>query len=231
MLSALPRMQTCRTGSPIILSAIYPVSSACSPSSLRQVTVPGNLRSAQLHREISACSTCAAELPFSPRPIVQFSETSGLVIVGQAPGAKVQASGIAWDDDSGDHLRDWLNVSKETFYDPARFALMPMGFCYPGKASGGDAPPRPECAPQWHEQVLDVVPETALLVLSGQYAQRYYLGPARMKNLTETVRNFHDYLPRFFPLPHPSWRSRIWMKKNRWFAEDVLPVLREVANP
>ncbi len=198
------------------------------PSNLIQVTGEVERHCGQLHREIAACQICAPELPFSPRPVVQFSETSRVVIIGQAPGAKVQASGIAWDDASGDHLREWLDVSKEVFYDPSRFALMPMGFCYPGKASGGDEPPRPECAPQWHEQVLAVVPETALLVLSGQYAQRYYLGRSRERNLTETVRSFGEYLPRFFPLPHPSWRSRIWMKKNPWFAGDVLPALREV---
>lgn len=184
-------------------------------------------RCRQLHREIAQCRICAVELPFSPRPVVQFSETSNVVIVGQAPGARVQASGIAWDDDSGDHLRDWLDVGKEVFYDSSRFALIPMGFCYPGKASGGDEPPRPECAPQWHERVLAVVPETALLVLCGQFAQRYYLGRSRKKNLTETVRSFGDYLPRFFPLPHPSWRSKIWIKKNPWFAAEVLPMLRD----
>ena len=183
------------------------------PSILIHVAEDAQERCRQLHREIESCRICAAELPFAPRPIVQFSETSEVVVVGQAPGARVQASGIAWDDDSGDRLRDWLDVSKETFYDPSRFALVPMGFCYPGKAPGGDAPPRPECAP---------------LVLCGQYAQRYYLGRSRKKNLTETVRNFRDYLPHSFPLPHPSWRSRIWMEKNAWFAAEVLPALREV---
>ena len=182
-----------------------------------------------LQREISNCTICGPYLPLGPRPVVQFSSRSRIVIIGQAPGTKVHESGIPWADDSGDHLRDWLGVSKQEFYDANRFALVPMGFCYPGKASGGDAPPRPECAPAWHQQIFSKLPTDALIVLCGQYAQRHYLHRAAKKNLTETVRAFREYLPRFLPLPHPSWRSRLWIKKNPWFAMELLPVLRDVS--
>lgn len=157
---------------------------------------------------------------------MQFSARSTAVIIGQAPGTKVHQSGVPWADDSGDHLREWLGVTREEFYDPDRFALVPMGFCYPGKASGGDAPPRPECAPAWHERIFAMLPANAVFLLSGQYAQRHYLGRTRKKNLTETVRAFEEYLPRFFPLPHPSWRSRLWIAKNPWFTTKLLPALR-----
>ena len=136
---------------------------------------------------------------------------------------------MPWRDNSGDHLREWLEITDDQFYS-ASVALVPMGFCYPGKRAGGDAPPRPECAPQWHERILETLPSDRLIVLAGQYAQRYYLGPRRKATLTETVRAFEEYLPPFMPLPHPSWRSRIWMSKNPWFAELLLPRLRrEVA--
>ena len=143
-----------------------------------------------------------------------------------AHATKVHETGIPWDDPSGDHLRECLRVSREAFYDPSSFALVPMGFCYPGKAKSGDAPPRPECAPQWHERVLDAMAPDPLLLLCGQYAQAHYLGASRKKSLTETVRSFADFGPRTIPLPHPSWRSRIWMKKNPWFEAKLLPVLR-----
>lgn len=182
--------------------------------------------STQLHREIAACSICVPHLPLGPRPVVQFSARSPVVIIGQAPGTRVHESGVPWADASGDHLREWLRVSEEAFYDPDRFALIPMGFCYPGKAGGGDAPPRVECAPAWHSRVFAALRSDALLILCGQYAQRYYLRGAMKKNLTETVRAFDEYLPRFFPLPHPSWRSRIWIGKNPWFSNQLLPALR-----
>ena len=183
-------------------------------------------RSLRLRRAIERCTICVPHLPLGPRPVVQFSKRSMIVIIGQAPGTKVHESGVPWQDDSGDHLREWLRVTSEEFYDADRFALVPMGFCYPGKAAGGDAPPRPECAPAWHDRIFAELSQGALVVLSGQYAQRYYLAARRKKNLTETVRAFDEYAPRFMPLPHPSWRSRLWMKKNPWFESDVLPELR-----
>ena len=182
----------------------------------------------QLQTEIASCSLCAPALPLGPRPVVQFSRRSAVVVVGQAPGTRVHESGVPWDDDSGDHLREWLGVTRESFYDAAQFALVPMGFCYPGKASGGDAPPRPECAPTWHERIFSTMVGEPLVLLCGQYAQRYYLAAAKKTTLTETVREFQRFLPRFFPLPHPSWRSRLWMKKNPWFADQVLPALRSL---
>ncbi|HEX9807004.1 MAG TPA: uracil-DNA glycosylase family protein, partial [Alteraurantiacibacter sp.] len=155
-----------------------------------------------------------------------FSPTAHLVIIGQAPGSKVHASGIPWDDDSGDRLREWTGLGKRVFYDAARVALVPMGFCYPGKRKGGDAPPRKECAPQWHGRVLGVLPMDRLTLLVGTYAQAHYLPEARRLSMTERIRHFRDFLPQFFPLPHPAWRSAIWMQKNPWFEEEVLPALR-----
>jgi len=186
--------------------------------------VPISLR--KLKKDIAQCEICIEHLPLGPRPVVQFSSKSRIVIVGQAPGTKVHESGVPWDDPSGDHLREWLRVSREVFYDPDSFALVPMGFCYPGKAKSGDAPPRPECAPQWHQRVLDAIAPDPLLLLAGQYAQAQYLGASRKKTLTQTVRSFTEYAPAMIPLPHPSWRSRIWMTKNPWFESKLLPVLR-----
>ncbi|WP_379549786.1 uracil-DNA glycosylase family protein [Qipengyuania sp. DGS5-3] len=182
--------------------------------------------SAELHQEISACQICADHLPHGPRPVVQFSSTARLLIIGQAPGTKVHASGIPWDDDSGDRLREWLGVDKTTFYNPDKIALMPMGFCYPGKAQGGDAPPRKECAPQWHDRVLGTLPKDRLTLLVGTYAQEYYLPHTTKMSMTARVQGWRDYLPEIVPLPHPAWRSAIWMKKNPWFASEVLPDLR-----
>jgi uracil-DNA glycosylase len=175
---------------------------------------------------IRACTVCTAHLTAGPRPIVQFSPTSRLVIVGQAPGARVHASGIPWDDASGDRMREWTGLSKPEFYDPAKVALVPMGFCFPGSRAGGDLPPRPECAPLWHEQVIAVLPADRLTLLVGSYAQARYLGRDRRPSLTETVRAFAAYGPNLFPLPHPSWRSTGWMQRNPWFEAEVLPALR-----
>lgn len=194
----------------------------------KKAPLPQELAIDALLRDVRACTLCAPHLPLGPRPVVQIAQSARIVIIGQAPGTKVHESGIPWDDASGDHLREWLAMSKEVFYDPSQVALVPMGFCYPGKRSGGDAPPRPECAPLWHGPLLDCLPDDRLLVLSGMYAQNYYLGKSRKRTLTDTVRAFEDYLPRFLPLPHPSWRSKIWMGKNPWFEADVLPRLREL---
>lgn len=178
-----------------------------------------------LHQRIAACTLCAAHLPLGPRPVAQFSATSRLVIISQAPGTKVHASGVPFDDDSGDRLRGWLGLDKSAFYDARRVALVPMGFCYPGKLSGGDAPPRRECAPQWHDQVLGLLPADRLTLLVGGHAQHRYLPHIRRLTMTERVRRFGADLP-FIALPHPAWRSRIWMAKHPWFEADILPPLR-----
>ncbi len=183
---------------------------------------------AALAAEIAACRVCAAQLPHGPRPVVSFSPTARLVIIGQAPGSKVHASGVPWDDASGDRLRQWTGLDAETMYDPAQVALVPMGFCYPGKASGGDRPPRRECAPLWHDRILSLLPPDRLTLLVGTYAQARYLPEARAIAMTERVRRFADYLPTFFPLPHPAWRSTIWLRKHPWFENEVLPVLQRM---
>lgn len=176
--------------------------------------------------EIRACRHCADSLPHGPRPIVQAGPGARVLIVGQAPGSKVHASGIPWDDDSGDRLRDWTGLSREAFYDSGRVALMPMGFCYPGKGSGGDLPPRPECAPLWHAPLLAAMPELKLTLLVGQYAQAQYWPKHLRPSMTEAVRNYAQGPAATIPLPHPAWRSRLWMAKNPWFEAEVLPVLK-----
>ena len=182
---------------------------------------------AELRAAIAGCRTCAAHLPHGVRPVTGFSAIARLLIIGQAPGSKVHASGIPWDDASGDRLREWTGLTKQQMYDPAQVALVPMGFCYPGKASGGDKPPRRECAPQWHHRILDLLPEDRLTLLVGTYAQGHYLPGARRLSMTERVRRYREFLPHFFPLPHPAWRSTIWMRQNPWFEAEVLPELRE----
>lgn len=176
--------------------------------------------------EIRACHLCANHLPMGPRPIVQFSAKSRIVVIGQAPGVRVHTSGVPWDDPSGNELRRWLGVTKEQFYDPDLFALVPMGFCYPGKGKSGDSPPRPECAPQWHDLILKRLKKVEMTLLIGQYAQQRYLGDRLKPTLTETVKNFKNYLPDYLPLVHPSPRNRIWMKKNPWFERMVIPGLQ-----
>jgi len=181
-----------------------------------------------LSAEAAACRLCAEELPFGPRPVFRVSTTARLLIVGQAPGSKVHETGIPWNDRSGDRLRDWLQLSKEDFYDETRVGILPAGFCYPGvDAKGGDLPPMKRCAPTWHPRFLAAMQGVELTLLVGLYAQNHYLGKARRKSLTETVQAFADYLPRYLPLPHPSWRNTHWLKKNPWFEADLLPVLRK----
>ncbi|MCA0902609.1 uracil-DNA glycosylase family protein [Qipengyuania aquimaris] len=181
-----------------------------------------------LASRIAACQLCEKHLPHGVRPVASFSPGARLLIIGQAPGSKVHESGIPWDDASGDRLREWTGLTKEQMYDPEQVALVPMGFCYPGKASGGDKPPRRECAPQWHGSVLEILPEDRLTLLVGTYAQNYYLPQTRKLSMTERVRSFEDYLPDFLPLPHPAWRSTLWMRQNPWFQEQVLPRLRHL---
>jgi len=177
--------------------------------------------------EIRKCTVCKEFLPNEPRPIIQASRTSKIIIIGQAPGQKVQKSGIPWDDASGNNLREWLGIDKETFYNEKIFALVPIGFCFPGTGKSGDLPPRPECAPLWHQLLLKSMKEIKLTLLIGQYAQNYYLKDNAKASLTETVRNYKEYLPKYIPLPHPSPRNNIWQKKNKWFKEGLIQVLQE----
>ena len=180
-----------------------------------------------LINKIQSCEVCKDALTFGPRPVVQLSIYSKIIIIGQAPGKRVHESGIPWNDASGKKLREWMNVDEATFYDPQIFSIMPMGFCYPGKGISGDLPPRSECAPLWHAQILKNLKSEPLILLIGQYAQRYYLKKACKGNLTETVKNYKDYLPQYFPLPHPSPRNQNWVKVNPWFMEEVIPDLRK----
>lgn len=177
--------------------------------------------------EVKACRLCADSLPLGPRPVVRISQTARLLIIGQAPGTKVHESGTPWNDASGDRLRDWLGVSRNAFYDDTKIAIMPMGFCYPGRAkNGGDNPPRKECAPAWHDRLFAQLKSVELTLLVGSYAQKYYLKDNPYPSMTETVRHGQDFLPKYLPLPHPSWRNTHWVKKNPWFESDILPVLR-----
>lgn len=176
---------------------------------------------------IRACRLCEAYLPLGPRPVLRVGATARLLIVGQAPGTRVHDTGIPWNDPSGDRLRDWLAMDRDAFYDESRIAILPTGLCYPGRLPrGGDAPPRPECAPTWHPPVRAVLPDIALTLLVGSYAQAYYLGRERKPSLTETVQAWRDYAPAVLPLPHPSWRTTAWQRRNPWFAHDLLPELR-----
>ncbi|MGH7066367.1 MAG: uracil-DNA glycosylase family protein [Acetobacteraceae bacterium] len=174
--------------------------------------------------EARACRVCAESLPLGPRPVFQVSTTARLLIASQAPGTKVHESGMPFTDPSGERLRAWLGMSKDVFYDARRVAILPIGLCYPGRLpNGGDAPPRPECAPLWRQRFLDAMPTIRLTLLIGSYAQAWTLGPGAV---AERVRNFRSYLPRYFPLPHPSWRSTIWERRNPWFMVEVVPALR-----
>jgi len=177
--------------------------------------------------DIRACRLCVDGLPHGePRPHVVASSTARLLIIGQAPGSKVHASGIVWDDDSGDRLRDWLGLDKPAFYDAGKVAQMPSGFCYPGKGEGGDLPPRPECAPRWHDALRAQMPDVRLTLLVGQYAQKRYLPRGFASTMTEAVRRWRDAPDGLLPLPHPAWRSRLWMAKQPWFEAELLPDLR-----
>nr|WP_255590494.1 uracil-DNA glycosylase family protein [Marinicella sp. NBU2979] len=177
-------------------------------------------------QEISRCQLCAAHLPHGVRPVVQASSHSRILIVGQAPGRKVHETGIPWNDPSGDQLRLWLGVDSATFYDPDRFALMPMGFCFPGSGKQGDLPPRQECAPKWHPQLLPLMPDIQLTLLVGLYAQTHYLSDG-FRTLTERVKHWADCEAGHWPLPHPSPRNRMWQRNNPWFQTEVVPLLQQ----
>ncbi len=183
-----------------------------------------------LLKEIRACTVCEEYLLLGPRPILAASKKSRILIVGQAPGTRVHKSGIPWDDPSGDKLRDWLGVDKKTFYNDDKIAIVPMGLCYPGKGKTGDLPPRKECAELYFDRLLPLMKNIQLTILIGQYAQAYYLKNRRKSNLTETVKAWRDYFPEYIILPHPSPRNFGWFKKNPWFEEEVLPILKTKIN-
>jgi uracil-DNA glycosylase len=181
----------------------------------------------RLIAEVRACTHCAAHLPLGPRPVLRGLPSARLLIISQAPGTRVHETGLSFNDRSGDRLRQWLAIDRDRFYDERRVAIMPMGLCYPGRyPEGGDRPPRPECAPLWHARVLPVWPEIALTLLVGSYAIDYYLAGRKGPTMTETVRAWRDYLPQYLPLPHPSWRTTFWEKRNPWFTAELLPELR-----
>ncbi len=180
-----------------------------------------------LLQKISNCDTCMDHLEFGVRPIVAAHPNSKIVVIGQAPGSIVHKTGIPWDDKSGENLRKWMGVNNEEFYDPEKVAIVPMGFCYPGKGKTGDLPPRKECAPQWHNPVMDKLTNVKVVLLIGKYAQDYYLKDMAKRTLTDTVKNYKEYLPKYFVLPHPSPRNNIWQAKNDWFPKEVLPDLKK----
>lgn len=176
---------------------------------------------------IRACAICAEHLPLGPRPVLAAAASARLLIAGQAPGTRVHATGVPWNDASGERLRAWLGLDRAAFYDARRVALVPQGFCYPGTVGGGDLPPRPECAATWHDRLLALLPDVELVVAAGAYAQAYHLGRRRRRTLTETVRAWRDYAPAVVPLPHPSWRNNGWLARNPWFEGETLAYLRE----
>lgn len=179
----------------------------------------------KLVERIRSCTACSHALPLGPRPVLHVSPRARLLIASQAPGTKVHETGISFNDASGERLRQWLGMDRDTFYDTENVALVPMGFCYPGRLpKGGDCPPRPECAPLWREKVLSELQDIQLTLLVGSYAQNYALGPGKV---SDRVAHFREYLPRYFPLPHPSWRTGAWEKRNPWFGAEVLPALRK----
>lgn len=181
-----------------------------------------------LLQQVAACRVCEPELALGANPVVQAGSNARLLIIGQAPGRRVHDTGIPWNDPSGDRLRRWLGISRETFYDPQKVAIIPMGLCYPGKGKSGDLPPRKECAPLWHQRLFAALPNIQLTLLIGSYAQRYYL--SKKNKMTDNIVAYADYLPQYFPLPHPSPRNIAWFKRHPWFDNEVLPTLaREVS--
>ena len=191
-----------------------------------------------LASEIAQCTICidspiSTPLPHEPRPVVRLSDTARLCIAGQAPGLRVHESGMPFTDPSGDRLRDWIGVTSEEFYDQSRLAIVPMGFCFPGyDARKSDLPPRKECVQTWHDRIFGMMPQLELILVIGQYAQAYHMGNSRKNSVTETVANWRetfneDRHPKILPLPHPSWRNTAWLKKNPWFSQQVLPLLKD----
>ena len=179
-----------------------------------------------LLHEVRACRLCEAHLPLGPNPVLRASSTAQILIIGQAPGTRVHATGIPWNDPSGDRLREWMQIDREGFYDESRIAIVPMGFCYPGKGKSGDLPPRPECAAHWHDKLLAEMPAIKLTVLIGKYAQNHYLG-SRRESLADTVRRWPEHPQGLFPLPHPSPRNLRWFRNHPWFEDEVLPAFKQ----
>jgi uracil-DNA glycosylase len=179
-----------------------------------------------LLESVRACRVCEAHLPLGPRPVLQVHDAAPILIVGQAPSARVHESGKPWSDASGERLRAWMGVDAATFYDPRQIAIIPMGYCYPGRGKSGDMPPRSECAELWLDRLMSELRDRRLTLLIGQYAQRHFLREHRRESLTETVRAFRDYAPLYFPIPHPSPRNQLWLRRHPWFETDVLPVLQ-----
>lgn len=178
-----------------------------------------------LASEVRSCRLCEKHLPHPPRPVIQIHPNARILIAGQAPGRKVQASGIPFDDASGDRLRDWMGITKDVFYDPQQVAIVPMGFCFPGTGKSGDLPPRPECAETWRERVLDQLPNIESTLVIGKYAQDYHFNQSA-KTVTELVNNWQEYWPDRIPLPHPSPRNNLWLRKNPWFESELIPRLQ-----
>ncbi len=181
----------------------------------------------ELLHDIRACTLCAASLPCKPRPVLQVSSTARILVVGQAPGRRVQESGIPFDDPSGDRLRQWMGIDRETFYDAGKIAIIPMGFCYPGTGKSGDLPPRPECAQTWRKPLMALVPQVELTLVIGQYAIGWHLPSEGKNTVTAAVQNWRHHWPEKIILPHPSPRNNIWLKKNPWFEGELLPPLKE----
>jgi len=189
--------------------------------------VNSRLRLPLLLEEVRACTICAPDLPYGPRPVLQADGRARILVAGQAPGSKVHASGVPFDDASGERLRQWMGLDREQFYDPRLVAILPMGFCFPGRGRSGDRPPRRECAPQWRTRLVQALPRIELTLVIGQYALAWHLPDKATDNLTETVRAWREHWPKALPLPHPSPRNNIWLKTHPWFALEVLPVLQE----
>ncbi|NNE48258.1 MAG: uracil-DNA glycosylase family protein [Rhodothermales bacterium] len=178
-----------------------------------------------LLKEVRACTICSAVLPLGPRPVLQLHPAARILLAGQAPGKKVHETGIPFDDPSGDRLREWLGVTRGVFYDPEQIAILPMGFCFPGSGKSGDLPPRPECASAWRTQLLDQLQNLELTIVLGRYALAYHFGQ-KNSSVTEIVRSWRTYGPEVVPLPHPSPRNNIWLRRNPWFETELLPSLR-----
>ena len=194
---------------------------------MRDVMLGSVMVLSKLLIEVRACTVCSKHLRLGPRPIIRASASAKIMIIGQAPGTKVHASGVPWDDESGKRLRSWMGLAPDVFYDETKIAIVPMGFCYPGKGKSGDLPPRPECAPLWHDKVLELLPDIRLTLLIGKYAQQHYLANKQKGSLTETVRGWRDYLTLgYLPLVHPSPRNGIWLARNTWFEREVVLELK-----
>jgi uracil-DNA glycosylase len=194
----------------------------------QQVAVPQtNYRTLDsLLKAVRGCRACEAHLPLGPRPVLRAGKTARILVVGQAPGVRVHTTGIPWGDPSGERLRAWMGVDTDVFYDESRIAIIPMGYCYPGRGNGGDMPPRRECASLWLDHLLAKLPQIELTLLIGQYAQRHFLASRRKPSLAETAKAWREYAPQYIPLPHPSPRNQPWFKRHVWFEEQLVPMLQ-----